>query len=119
MSAINIEKEKKLEHSILTSELSYDCETGVFTWNTSRPGVARGKIAGSKKVDGYIKIRLNKEEYLAHRLAWYYYYQKWPISLLDHIDRNKTNNSIKNLREADTRSNGYNRSDTSIYGSNI
>ena len=37
--------------------------------------------------------------YLAHRLAWFYHYAKWPEGLVDHKDRDKSNNRIVNLRE--------------------
>jgi len=52
-------------------------------------------------------------------LAWFYYYGTWPTSILDHIDGNKQNNSILNLRESTTRENSFNRIDNSEYGPNI
>jgi HNH endonuclease len=119
MAKININKEDNIDIHKLYEELLYIPESGYFLWNIARPGVKKGKRAGSIKVDGYRKIRFNKEEYLEHRLAWFYYYGTWPTNILDHIDGNKQNNSILNLRESTTRKNSFNRLDNSEYGPNI
>lgn len=119
MSEINSIKEAGLSIEYLYSQLKYEPETGIFTWKLSRPGVREGKRAGSIKQDGYRKIRLNKQEYLEHRLAWFYVNKAWPEGILDHLDRVKTNNSIHNLEDSNSRLNGNNRPDNSIYGTNI
>ncbi|MFW4291481.1 HNH endonuclease [Salmonella enterica subsp. enterica serovar Paratyphi C] len=46
---------------------------------------------------GYIRIYINKKWYLAHRLAWLYVTGKWPINVIDHINRNKADNRFINL----------------------
>lgn len=38
-------------------------------------------------------------QYKAHRLAWVYVYGEAPVGLVDHVDRDVTNNRIKNLRD--------------------
>lgn len=119
MSCINKEKESELSLDTLYNELDYNPVTGWFTWKTSRVGVKRGKRAGSVKKDGSRKIRLKGEEYLEHRLVWFYVYGKWPNSILDHINRDRTDNRISNLKEATTRENSRNRPDNSKYGHNI
>jgi hypothetical protein len=83
--------------------LAFDSKTGVFVW-LPRPGIARndraGKKAGTLNKAGYIAILINRKSYLAHRLAWLYVYGVWPDKNIDHIDRDRSNNAISNLRLA-------------------
>lgn len=44
----------------------------------------------------------------AHRLRWFMYYDEIP-KMLDHINRDRDDNRIENLRRATSRQNGYNR----------
>ena len=68
-----------------------------------------GSIAGHKNKRGYIKIRFNSKFYFAHRLAWFYIYKQFPIKALDHINRNKEDNRLSNLREISSKENSHNR----------
>ena len=73
-----------------------------------------GKRAGNRtkpKPNGltYIRIRLFREEYAAHHLAFLLYYGSWPEVDIDHISGDGTDNRITNLREATTSSNGQNQ----------
>ena len=85
----------------LQKSLEYDCNTGLFTWKETLSNRAvKGSIAGAQK-DGYTLIRYNKRIYRAHRLAYYFYTGVDPAEMtIDHIDRNRSNNAIKNLRLA-------------------
>ena len=61
--------------------------------------VKSGDIAGSlNKTNKYYQIRLNYKNYLVHRLIFLYHHNYLP-KVIDHIDRNKLNNKIENLRE--------------------
>lgn len=68
-----------------------------------------GAIAGCKRKDGYLVVRVNDVLHLAHRLSWFWHYGVWPVDLIDHIDGDKANNRIENLRESTKVTNGYNR----------
>jgi len=78
--------------------LHYNPKTGVFIWKKSRGKIQAGTIANSVRPDGYIHIKLDYILYLAHRLAWFYVHGKWPNKNLDHRNRVKHHNWIKNLR---------------------
>jgi hypothetical protein len=88
-----------LTQKILRSLVSYDQETGVFTWAKARRGAAAGDRAGSNS-NGYVVIKLMWQKYQAHRLAWFYVYGEWPNGVLDHINGHKDDNRIVNLRRA-------------------
>lgn len=82
-----------LEH--LRFVLDYDPDTGEFSWMDSRP-----RSPGCLNAAGYWVIGIGERGYYAHRLAWFYVYGEWPKRHLDHINRNKKDNRIVNLREA-------------------
>ena len=74
-------------------------------WNEKHSG----KIAGSVNADGYRRILIYKRTYLAHRVVWAFFYGTWPTKHLDHINGNRDDNRIENLREASARENMHNR----------
>ena len=93
---------KKLpDVEVLRELLSYDPDTGLFTWLIDRGYKARaGAAAGSLNKSGYILISINMERYQAHRIAYKMMYEVEPPDLLDHIDGDTKNNRISNLRPA-------------------
>nr|DAI72758.1 MAG TPA: endonuclease [Caudoviricetes sp.] len=111
-------------HEVLTRErlldvLDYNSETGLFTWKKklSARG-AIGKKAGTKSY-GYNAINIDGVRYFAHRLAWLYVYGKWPDKEVDHIDRNRMNNAISNLRDVSRTVNALNNSPQNINTSGV
>jgi hypothetical protein len=81
----------------------YDPDTGIFTRriNTGRHDCHKaGEVMGTKTVIGYIIIGLGNRRYMAHRLAWLYVHGEWPEQDLDHINRDKSDNRMANLRPA-------------------
>ena len=78
--------------------LDYDPETGIFKWRVMRGGVPAGSVAGGTHCQGYVAIQFRGAPRLAHRLAWLHFYGAWPEGHLDHINRDKKDNRITNLR---------------------
>ena len=66
---------------------AYDPDSGVFT--------RRGKVVSNRKGNGYVGIG---RQY-AHRLAWLFVHGRWPHGDIDHINGDKLDNRIGNLRE--------------------
>lgn len=89
--------------------LEYNPVTGIFLWLTPTGNSTIGSVAGCIKPDGYIRIQIRGRLYYAHRLAWLVFYGDWPASIVDHIDGNRGNNSISNLRNASLTENNRNR----------
>lgn len=96
------------------SVLNYDPESGLFTkkprhdmstaWNSR----CANKACGVRMAHGYISIRINNRPYLAHRLAWLVTHGEWPAQLIDHINGDRSDNRLCNLREATHTQNRFN-----------
>ena len=86
----------------LREVLDYCPSTGLFRWKKTLSNRAlQGAVAGSLK-DGYIVIRYDGVLLRAHRLAYYLHTGNDPADkTIDHKDRCRSNNAIKNLRLAD------------------
>jgi len=102
-------EKNQLTQNRLCELLEIDVEKGIFVWKHTMGGKAKkGQEAGSLTNQGYVQIRIDQEDYLAHRLMWFYVYGAFPILQIDHIDRDRKNNKITNLRIATQKQNSEN-----------
>jgi len=87
----------------LKQHLRYEPDTGRWFW------VKTGKEAGSIE-KGRRRVCVFGQRYFASRLAWFYMKGKWPQRDIDHKNRNPSDDSWSNLRQATRQQNNHNRS---------
>ena len=97
-----------MDREKLKTYLDYDPETGIFTWIASKGAASKNRPAGGLNNKGYARLTIDGVTYYAHQLAWLYQYGYIPKEI-DHIDRNKANNKIANLRDVSHQENTKNR----------
>jgi hypothetical protein len=81
-------------YDTLKERLNYDALTGVFTWKDS------GLRAGYSSGPGYRAIAISNSRCTEHRLAYYFVHGSLPRTV-DHINGDKKDNRICNLRAAE------------------
>lgn len=104
------------DQETLKKYLNYDKDTGVFTWKVRRANCIKiGDIAGTTNTNGHRQVRIEGKQFVLHRLAWLYVYGVLPDKELDHINGDKSDNRIENLREV---SHGENMQNLPTYRNN-
>jgi hypothetical protein len=91
--------------------LSYDRITGEFKWKPRKVAPRKlgwharifnanfaGKRAGHLAGDGFVYIDIGNRTYRAHRLAWLWAHGSMPDEGIEHVDGNRANNALGNLR---------------------
>ena len=94
--------------------LDYDSKSGVLRWKPRKSNRQfnfrfSGKCAGRISKLGYRQVRINGILYSAHRVCWAIHFGSWPVGMIDHVNGDKSDNSVSNLRECDKSLNGANR----------
>lgn len=107
---------------VLRQLLRYEPDTGKLFWK-ERPesmfaskGIARAwndrhaeREAGSDNGAGYLCISLGRLSVRVHRVAWAMTYNEWPSNHIDHVNHNRRDNRIANLRDVTQSENNKNR----------
>lgn len=103
--------ESDLTLDILNEYLYLNYETYEFYRKIDAGGKAKaGTKAGYLSHSGYVVIAINNRDYRAHRLVWFLEHGYFPDKsmVIDHIDRNPSNNRIENLRVIPQKLNAHN-----------
>jgi hypothetical protein len=85
----------------------FEYKDGHLYWKINISSYFAGELAGSHEAKGYWRVGFQGKSYKAHRIVWVMHGNE-PVPMLDHIDGNRRNNRIENLRAADYRSNVLN-----------
>ena len=105
---------RELTQAELMRFVDYRPETGEFFYrldgynNVYRRGDKAGHSDGA---NGYLKMNIGGQKCRLHRLAWLYVYGEWPKQCIDHINGDRADNRIANLRDVPDIINSQNRRD--------
>ncbi len=87
--------------------LSYEPVTGQLRWCVARGRNKHGQalpgdvVGANARKDRYIFVNIDGFVYYAHRLAWALAHDAWPVPhQIDHINMNRSDNRLRNLRAA-------------------
>lgn len=87
----------------------YNADTGELVNKVTRGGNApAGSRVGCDKGNGYLMVGVNKKFYLVHRLIWLWVHGYFPENNIDHINRDRSDNRLVNLREVSQSCNARN-----------
>ena len=89
-------------------EMFYYENGSLFYREDGKHGKKKGNKAEYPHSAGYLAVSINGRTTMAHRVIWMYHHGYLP-KMIDHIDGNKLNNDIKNLRIANASQNQHNR----------
>lgn len=104
----------KLTQELLKEWFEYKSDTGELVWKIQRRGRGqKGSILGTQTLnyrpqERYKRCGLLNKHYGLHQIVFMWHYGRIP-KIIDHIDRDTTNNRIENLREATSSLNNRNR----------
>ena len=101
---------KELALQRICELLRYDGETGILYCKINRGGhVQIDKIAGHLHLNsGYSKVKIDGVTYRSHRVIYALAYSKKSFGFLDHINGERSDNRLLNLREVSSAVNAQN-----------
>lgn len=109
MVSVNRKNETLERIQVLREHLDYNADTGFFRRRIrTNNRCENGWFKGCENSDGYLQVRVSMGLHKAHRIAWAIHYGEWPDGQIDHINGDKSDNRIVNLRDVTPRQNSRN-----------
>lgn len=103
-------KQPRLSAERARELFSYDPVTGGLRWKIYKgPRAVAGTPAGHLTPKGYLRVKVDGDYKYVHRLVWLISSGAWPKEVIDHVDGNKANNRVENLRDVTESTNQENR----------
>lgn len=96
--------------SRLRELLGFNAE-GNLVWLSPRKGKKLTGV-GCRRPDGYVRVRIDYGSYYAHHIIWALAHGEWPALPIDHVNRDRSDNRLENLRVATPSQNQANRAKT-------
>lgn len=93
----------------LRALVRYESDGSLHWRNPVGTKMKRGPLGAPAGHGGRLQTPIDGKAQYIHRLVWLYHHGEWPDGQLDHIDRDKRNNRIENLRPATNAENLQNR----------
>lgn len=113
MASVNIQrqkvKESKVTAEMVRSYFTYDDLSGELRHARGGGRRIQGGLVGWRRKDGYFDTNVNGCRFLLHRVIWLFSHGEWPNGFVDHINGNRDDNRISNLRVVTATGNGMNR----------
>jgi hypothetical protein len=107
-------KESLLSFDHASRCFDYQPESGQLIWKVSTCKSKAGSVAGYVNSNGYMVVGLLGEKYRLHRLAWLLMHGHWPVGTIDHINCDRGDNRLCNLRNVSQAVNMQNKREPTI-----
>lgn len=104
---MNEDKPQAPSKDQLEKLFNYDHSTGALLNRAGK--YIDGEAGHFDATTGYRRVSINNKKYYTHRVIWAMLHGEWPEGQIDHVNHNKVDNRISNLRLCSHKDNGRNQ----------